>query len=50
LSEGGRRLEGEARGVAYIILRDRRFRGNKERWGPVVLGSIVIFGRDFNKC
>jgi hypothetical protein len=49
LSERGRRLEGEARGVACIILRDRRLRGNKERWMPVVLGSIVVLGLDFNE-
>ena len=49
MSKGGRRLKREARGVACIILRDRRFRGNKERRRPIILGSIVIFSYNFNK-
>ena len=50
MSKRGRRLEWEARGVACIILCDSRFRGNKERWRPVVLGNIVVFSRDFDEC
>ena len=49
MREGEGLIKGEARGVACIILRDRRFRGNKERRRPIILGSIVIFSYNFNK-